>query len=321
MKRWNGIQIVLVAGALGLVTWQYAVHARQSRNLAALENQAGSEARELESHKAALKELKEQTDALLEHKNASRDSVVAPLMRERALVTAERSAADAAERTEKSRAYRRAMAAMMDDPEQRKLNRQLLQGELEASLAPLTKKLNLSPEQAGRFRDLLVDYELQKDDRIAALLRENVGVTDALQQRDAAYEELQNQLRALLGEDGYRLYDQGHQKALQANVDRVLSSLASDLGDHQLDDRQRARLSELILAETSHITTDETDAFRPARDTDQWMSDHQENIVRQIAPLLTPEQLAALTNLAAEDRVTMQGRMDSIRRTFSLTGQ
>jgi hypothetical protein len=320
MKRWNTIQIVALAGALGLGAWQYAFHIRQSRTLVALQTQAGSKTRELESCKAALAELNEQKSALLEHKKASEASVVAPLMRERAEATASRSAAEAAARAEKGRVYRHAMAAALDDPGQRELGRQLLHSEVKSRTAPLVKKLNLSPEQTDRLHDLLVDYELQKNDRIAALLRDDVSVADALQQRDAAHQESQNQLRALLGDDGYALFDEDNQKAQKANVDRVLNWMKSHLGDHSLDDRQSARLGELILAEFANVTADETDAFRPAHDLEQWMTDHQQNIIQQIAPSLTAEQLAALNNLAAEDRANAQERIDSTRRIYGLTG-
>jgi len=175
MNRWSKIQIIILAGAVGLSAWQYVIHARQARTIASLEEQAASGTRELKSRNATLNELNEQGNALLEHKKAKETSVVAPLMRERAQATAAQSAAEAAARAEKGRVYRRAIAASLDDPEQRELNRQLLDNELKSRLAPLVKKLNLPPEKADRLRDLIEEYELQKYDRIASLLRENVN--------------------------------------------------------------------------------------------------------------------------------------------------
>lgn len=48
------------------------------------------------------------------------------------------------------------------------------------------------------------------------------------------------------------------------------------------------------------------------------MADHQQNVVRHIAPLLTPEQLAALNKLAADDHSRSQEEFVAKGKTYGL---
>jgi hypothetical protein len=319
MTRWTKIQIIVLLGAMALVWWQRQLHARQVQQLATLAEQLRNKTEELETRKPVLAGLEQRNTALREEKNAAEKSIVAPLLKERAAVASARSAAEAAAQAEKGRAYRHAMAAAWDNPEQRELNRELLRNEIKAKLAPLVKKLGLTPEQADQCRDLLVENQLKKDSRLAALLRENVTVTDALQERDATYRESERQLRALLGDAGYALLDEGNQNNQKANVDRVLNWLRTELGSNMLNDQQSALLAGLIRAESNKIISDETDAFRSAQEWDQLLSHHQQNILRQIESSLTPEQLAALHKLAADDRTKSQENRTALRKTYGLT--
>jgi len=187
------------------------------------------------------------------------------------------------------------LAKMMADPAMKELMRQSSRREIKLRYAELFKELKLSPEQIEKFAQLYANSGLGLNDISPA----SQGASDNAQALDAADTDVQNRLRALLGEAGYARFNEFTQEVPARTTVKLLNS---QLGASQLTDEQGARLLQIVKSEpydlTYGIEGDVNKVFYGSQDQiDNYLrlvAESNQRVVQQAGVFLTPDQLAAL---------------------------
>lgn len=202
--------------------------------------------------------------------------------------------------------------AMMDNPEVQRLLATQQRGALDARYAALFKHLNLSPEQLEQFKNLLVEKRTAVADVMAAARsqgltgRENRDELRALVQN--AQNEVDNNIRSLIGEAGFAQYQNFEQTQPQRAVVSQLEQRLSYSGT-PLTGPQSEQLVQVLAANTEANNPKAPAARTPAgrigfggssgaQITDQ--------AVAQAATVLAPAQVQALQQLQQEQQAQAQ---------------
>jgi RNA polymerase sigma factor (sigma-70 family) len=116
------------------------------------------------------------------------------------------------------------------NPATRKAMRDQQKMGMSAIYSDLVKRLNLTPEQAGQFNDLLADSVMDNIDLITQALRDNKSRGEIDQMFAAQNSALQDKLQALVGPDGLAQY-QDYTKNLLSTLTaaQFAGSLTGDL--------------------------------------------------------------------------------------------
>jgi hypothetical protein len=290
------IQISLLTLGVLLSGWQWQLHLRQGRELAALEAQVRSRNQELETRRSALAELEQRNNKLVEAERRAGNATLISLMRERAV-----AARSASENASGPPGVGRALADALENPEQRTIDREQVRIQAKAGSAVFLKLLNLSPERADQYIELNTENECRKADRLAALLRGRISLADALRQRDAEELVHEQRVREVLGEEGYAFLQSIADGMRADEAKRTIAAIQDNIGANTLNPEQTNRLQLLIQAELKRVNMDDTDLFRTPDDWAQVLSGYQQSVLNEAAAFLTPAQLEAVKGLAALD--------------------
>lgn len=307
------IQIGLLAVAAVLFGCQLHQHLRLSRELTGIEKQVRQQGEELESRRQALASVEQRNSELVEAERRAGNGTLLALMRERAAVT--RSTADAASRPSD---VGRALASMLDNPDQRQIDREQIRAQARASSAAFLKLLNLPPEKAEEYIELNTDAECRKAERVAALLQGRISLQDALQRRDAEAQVHEQKVREALGEEGYAFLQSIADGMRADEAKRTIAVIQDNIGTNLLSPEQTNRLQLLIQAELKQVNIDDTDLFRTPEDWAQVLSGYQQTVLNEAAAFLTPAQSEALKNLAAFDLAQKKEAMILKRKSLGI---
>ncbi|HWI55802.1 MAG TPA: hypothetical protein VNZ22_01145 [Bacillota bacterium] len=147
------------------------------------------------------------------------------------------------------------LANMMQDPEMKKFIRDQQRGMLNQLYDPLIKQLGLSPEEAGKFKDLLADNMMQGAEKATSLFG-GAGATNhtelvkTMAEEQKAFDE---QVKAYLGEDRYNQY-----KDYQLTVGertQLNQFRQQNPGDNSLTDQQTEQLLAVMKQEKQNYAT------------------------------------------------------------------
>jgi len=136
---------------------------------------------------------------------------------------------------------------LMDDPQFGKLWADQEKTRVAAAFAPLIKRLNLTPDQATQFQNLMAERQASVMDAIAAARSE--GVTDRAEMAGViqqATSQVDSQLQALLGPDGYSQYQNYVQTQPQRNQVNQLQLGLINSGNAPLQDYQVQQLTQIL---------------------------------------------------------------------------
>ena len=176
--------------------------------------------------------------------------------------------------------------------------------EFKLRYAPLAQALKLTPEQTDQFIELFTklwfDIYVTTD-----TLPGNADPAKAAQDVAAAKADIENQMRALLGESGYAQFKEF---TFEIPARATLDLLYGQLGDKQLTDDQTDRLFQVLKAEpyelTHGIEGDVNKAFfgSPSQVADYLLrlAESNQRVIQQASSFLTPEQLATLNAVLAK---------------------
>src|SRR6266568_6071934 len=203
------------------------------------------------------------------------------------------------------------LSQMMDDPEMKKMMRQQQAAMMDLMYGGLFKELGLTPEETDKFKELLLEQEMQGIDKAGVFLRAGIdqpdkaaAVTELSQERD----ESEDQLKAFLGEARYAQYkDYTATMAERMELDQFSRQLASS--ENPLTDEQTKQLLEIMKAEKKSIP----EAFAGISMTSDgdWQSmfseeqleksfkqqeESNQRIVQRASAVLSPEQLQSLSS-------------------------
>lgn len=204
---------------------------------------------------------------------------------------------------------------LLENPEAQRLMAVQQRGALDQRYGALFRYLNLPPDQLERLKDLLVERQTAAVDVLAAARsqglnnRENRGEIRSL--LEAAQAEVDESIRALLGESGYQRYQYYNATQPQrAAVDRLEQRLS--YSTLPLSHSQSEQLVQLLAAKPSSRTA--TVAARPglAGMFGGQATTITDEVVTQAATILSAVQLEALRQLQAEQQA--QARLGQLVR-------
>jgi hypothetical protein len=303
---------LLTVGVL-LVGWQFQQQLQTRRQLAAVQTEIRKQGQKLESRRAVLAALEQRNGELVEAERRAGNGTLLSLMRERAVAT--RAAADDASQ---SRSFGTALASVLDSPEQGEIDREHLRSDMRANLNLFFSLLNLPAEKREQFMDLQIEMERRKSIRIAALLRGNLALADALRERDNDEVESHQRMREVLGTEGYAFRESIGDGMRNTEARRLLSLIQQNMGGDTLNQEQSDQLQSLMKAELCTIPLDDTDLFRSPEDWTQIVSERQQNVLRGAAEFLTPAQMETLRALTAADLAQRRGEMILKRKALGI---
>ena len=141
-----------------------------------------------------------------------------------------------------------ALSQLTANPEARKALRDQQKIAMSATYSGLVKRLNLTPEQAGQFNDLLADHVMNSVDLITQALHDNKKQGEIDQLFSAQNSALQDQMQALLGPDGLAQY-QDYTKNLASTL--TASQFAGNLtGDAAAVADKKSQLTQAMQQAT-----------------------------------------------------------------------
>ena len=120
-------------------------------------------------------------------------------------------AARAAQEEKKPEGPANFLAQMMKNPEMRQMMEQQQRMAMEMLYAPLFKQLNLTPEEAERFKELLYTNQMENINIASELMGEGKNISEIQPEIAAKQEQMQDQIKSLLGEDKYQQFQEYNQ--------------------------------------------------------------------------------------------------------------
>ncbi len=213
---------------------------------------------------------------------------------------------------------------LMEDPQFGKMWADQQKARAAAAFAPLLKTLNLSPDQANHFQSLMAERQMSVMDAIAAARSQ--GITDRAEMASVvqqATSQVDSQLQALLGPDGYNQYQNFVQTQPQRNqVNQLQLGLISS-GNAPLQDSQVQQLTQILAQNsagsaaggTRGVFYAEFGGMGGALGAPVTGPPISEAAVNQAASILTPAQVQQLQQMQQEQAAQRQ-MFDLMRQNF-----
>jgi hypothetical protein len=212
----------------------------------------------------------------------------------------------------------KAIASLLDDPAKKELARRELQKALQSRFASFIQAHNLPPDTVDKLFSIITQNELSKTDRLAALVRGDLDVTGALQDRDNTKQSALQQLQVLLGDE---TYNQLMEFNRQADANTLVTAINGQMRDNPLTADQSQRLQGLLAAQPD-VTVDDVDLFRSQDSLDalyQQQLDRAQNLLQQADSFLNPDQAAALATINSNYWNDIRAKMTLNRQLISST--
>jgi hypothetical protein len=156
--------------------------------------------------------------------------------------------------------------------------------------APLVKQLNLSPEQADKFYNILVDNGLKS---MQALQSGTISPDDSKSSKQSLAADLQS----LLGDDGYTQFQNFTKNDMADQT--MLTLMRNDFMDNPLSDTQQQQLLQVMKSARQSVTANSP--LDPSQaspfDTGQVLQQQEQmnqSVLQQAAAFLSPAQLQTL---------------------------
>jgi RNA polymerase sigma factor (sigma-70 family) len=290
------ISVVIGVGVAAIIGLQWHQISTQKQTVTQLEAQVSQQAQASQAQQAEIEKLQE--------RNAIYAKTVSGMERDVAKARARSSAALATKAPATAGTKGNAFAEMFKDPDMLEAMRpqQLMTAKM--MYAPLVKQLNLSPEQADKFYNIIVDSGIKS---IKAMQSGNVSPD--------AGKSMEADLQSLLGDAGfaqytdYVKYDMAGQSTLMA--------IKNDFVNNPLSDTQQQQLLQAMKTARQNVTANNPPDLSQANPSDklammdQTMQQQQQinqNVLQQAAAFLSPDQLQTLST-SQSNMIAMQKAM------------
>jgi len=266
MKKPLFLLLAVLAGILvtvSIVQWQK--HDAQKAEITSLRGEIERKTREIADAQAQQKRAEIQKREFLEQAS----DLAGKLQSQRvASAQAEAKAAKAlaASRSRPpgmgQRGFGAAMAKMMEDPEMMKVIREQQRVKMDSLYSPLVKKVNLTPEEANQFKDLLANNMMSGATKATSLFGANSSTkrTEALRALNAEQKDIEQQIREFLGESRYAEY-QDYQQTVAERMQLNQFRLQNAGGEGALTDQQVEQLLGVMKEEKQAVTAATGQAF------------------------------------------------------------
>ena len=291
LMAWTKVKIAGGVIVAGLLAFQWHEMIAQKQELAAVRHELQGREKELATQKADMEKLRQERLTMAQDLRSATTAKAKAIGKEKAAVAASKGASVAAAGKETSPME---VAKMFDDPSLKELYRVQAKGVLKGQFNGFVNKAGLSQDDADKFYNLLVENSVKSRVMAAELIRGELDIDQALNNRDQAKKDLENDLRSLLGDANYAQYGEFKKDAIAA---KALESLKGATGEYPLSDAQGTQFLKVVHDMPELPTIDNIDLFRPKESMDQ-VYQGLEDIARQVreksSGFLSQEQVAAL---------------------------
>jgi hypothetical protein len=260
---------------------------------------------ELATQQARAKSASQAEIEKLREQNAAYAKTIEGMHRDVAKARAHANAALTAKQAAAAGAKGNPLADMFKDPDLLEAMRGQLTSTTKTQYAPLVKQLKLSPEEADKFYQILVDRGMKGFDAVQ---------TGNFSQDGAKSTEAD--LQSLLGDAGYALYNDFTQTM---TAQSMLSLMTKDFTDNPLSDSQQQQLLQAMKTASQGATANSTPDLSQTNASDrigammgqqmQLQDQVNQNVLQQAAAFLSPDQLQSLatsqSNMMAMQKVGM----------------
>lgn len=290
LMAWTKVKIATGVAVAALVAYQWHVNANQSDQLTQLRSQLEDARQQAVQEQATIDKLNQQKLAMVEEKREAQKASANLLAHQRAAFDASKAKLSAEAAAGKSNSPGGALSKLLDDPSMKAMIREQQLKTLKDQYAPFIKQLNLSPDAADKFMQLLADDAAAKMDLGMSVMKGDVDRATLKQSMADAKNDLDGQLLTLLGTDGFAQY-QNYSQEVPART--MLGLIKAQMGDNPLSSDQSTQLLQLMKAGPQ---PNENDSFDQTA-TEQYLQKEEANnqtILQQAAGFLSPEQLASL---------------------------
>jgi hypothetical protein len=145
------------------------------------------------------------------------------------------------------------LSKMMEDPDTRKMIRAQQRMMMDQMYAPLVKKMDLTPEEATQFKDLLADNTMKAAEKASSMFG-GLGSTnsaDTFKAMTAEQKTFDEQIKAFLGDDRYAQY-KDYQETVGERT--LLNQFKQQAGsDYNLNDQQTEALLTFMKEEQKSV--------------------------------------------------------------------
>jgi hypothetical protein len=207
----------------------------------------------------------------------------------------------------RQRGNRSNFAALMANPDFAKAMNVQQRAALDARYATLFKKLNLNPAELEKFKDLLVERQSARMDVMNAARESGLNPRDNRDELRKLTEEAQAEvdanIKVALGEtrfDQYQNYETTQpQRTVISQLDQRLSYTSTPLNSTQ---------SEFLVNALAASNAPAADQGAPGNWGGPGRTAITDDVIQRAQSILTPDQLAALKQLQAEQQAQQQVR-------------
>ncbi len=227
--------------------------------------------------------------------------------------------------------FRQMISKMLDDPETRGFLREQQRMMMDQLYGPLIKKLNLTPEEATRFKDLLLETAMKSTERASSLLGASTNRMAAVAQIAADRAATDAQLKELLGDPRYAEYKDYEQTAgdrMQLNLfKQQFGAGAFPLTDEQTDQLLGFMKEEKqSMASVGHPTigtgqtTGEMEAILSEDRSESMLQSQEyvnERVYERAKTVLAPDQLSAFGKFQSNQLQMMRVGVGMARKMFA----
>ncbi|EEF61481.1 RNA polymerase sigma factor [Pedosphaera parvula] len=291
LMAWTKVKIAGGVIVAGLVAFQWHEIIAQRRDLAAVQQELHERDNKLEKQKAELEKLHQERLVMAEDLRTATTAKAKAIGKEKAAVAAAKSASVAAAGKETSPME---MAKLLVDPSMNELLRVQTKALLKGQIGGFAKKMNLGEADMDKLYNLYIDKSLKDRASAAAVIRGEMDVDQALAKREQGKQQMESELRALLGDANYAQFGELKKDAIAR---KSLESLNSESSDNPLNETQRAQFLKVMHDMPELPTIDNIDVFRSKESLDQvyqGLEDTARKLREQSSAFLSAEQLAAL---------------------------
>jgi RNA polymerase sigma factor (sigma-70 family) len=294
-----------VCAAAAIIALQYQQISTQKQTVKQLEAQVAQAAKRAQPYEPLQAEIEK-----LREQNASYAKTIEGMQRDVAKARAHASAALAAKAAAAATGTKgNPMADMFKDPEMLEAMRPQQLATFKMMYGPLVKQLNLSPEQADKFYNILVD------NGIKGLAAMQSGNSEDIKSNT---QSLEANLQSLLGDAGYAQY-QNFTKNDVADQS-LFTAMKNDFADNPLSDTQQQQLLQAMKTARQTVTANSPLDLSQANPSDklammgqllQQQEQMNQNVLQQAATFLSPDQLQTL-GTSQSNMIAMQKSMAPI---------
>ena len=232
----------------------------QQQQLAAVRAEEEAKTQQIEDLQAAQKQFDKQRRELMSQANDLATQLQARQLAATNVVVEQPSnppptAAAAAKPDSEKGGFGQMLSKLMKDPSTRDMIRSQQKLVMDQMYAPLLKKLNLTPEEAAQFKDMLSENAMKAADKATSLMGglDSTNNADAIKGLTAEQKSFEDQVKAFLGDDRSAQYKDYQETA----GERALLNQFKMLGnDWNMNDQQTEALLGFMKEEQKRVASD-----------------------------------------------------------------